>query len=124
MQRNVLLSLAASLALLLSLDGAQAQKLNSRGPAPSMGTGRTGGDDGGFRGGGWGGTIPGVLMAIPQAVPQGGQVIDDDPQGPRRQTSPRRTSSGVPPANEQRYLPDEVVIELANTISAQARPPN
>jgi len=84
-----------------------------------MGTGRTGGDGGGFHGGGWGGTIPGVLMAIPQVVPQGGQVIDDadDPQGPRRQNSTRRTSSGVPPINERRYLPDEVVIELANTIS-------
>ena len=120
--RNALLCLTAIAALFVSLDGALAQKLNSRGPAPSMGTGRTGGDGGGFRGGNWGGTIPGVLMAIPQVVPQGGQVVDDadDPQGPRRQNSTRRTSSGVPPINERRYLPDEVVIELPNTISAQA----
>jgi subtilisin family serine protease len=119
-QRNTLLCLAAVAALLASLDGAVAQKLNSRGPAPSMGTGRTGGDGGGFHGGSWGGTIPGVLMAIPQMVPQGGQVIDDDPQVQRRQTSPRRTNSGVPPANERRYAPDEVVIELSNTISQHA----
>ena len=123
--RNALLCLAAIAALLVSLDSALAQKLNRAGPAaPSRGGGGyQGGDGGGFRGGGWGGTIPGVLMAIPQVVPQGGQVIDDgadDPQGPRRQTSPRRTSSGIPPANERRYVPDEVVIELPNTISAQA----
>lgn len=122
-QRTTLLCLAAIAALLVSLDSALAQKLNRAGPAPSMGSGRMGGDGGGYRGGGnyggLGGTIPGVLMAIPQ----GGQVVDDgfdDPQGPRRQTSPRRTSSGVPPVNERRYVPDEVVIELANTISAQA----
>src|SRR5664279_5347439 len=123
--RNALLCLAAIAALLVSLDSALAQKLNRAGPAaPSRGGGGyQGGDGGSFRGGGWGGTIPGVLMAIPQVVPQGGQVIDDgadDPQGPRRQTSPRRTSSGIPPANERRYVPDEVVIELPNTISAQA----
>ena len=123
--RNALLCLAAIAALLVSLDSALAQKLNRAGPAaPSRGGGGyQGGDGGGFRGGGWGGTIPGVLMAIPQVVPQGGQVIDDgadDPQGPRRQTSLRRASSGIPPANERRYVPDEVVIELPNTISAQA----
>jgi subtilisin family serine protease len=121
--RNALLCLAALAALLVSLDGALAQKLRA-GPAaaaPSRGGGGyQGGDGGGFRGGGWGATIPGVLMAIPQVVPQGGQVIDDDPQGPRRQTSTRRTSSGVPPINERRYLPDEVVIELPNSITPQA----
>jgi subtilisin family serine protease len=121
-RRKALLCLAAVGALLVSLDGALAQKLNSRGPAPSAGTGRVGGDGGGFRGGGWGGTIPGVLMAIPQVVPQGGQVIDDsadDLKGPRRQSARRRTSSGVPPINERRYMPDEVVIELPDTVSAQ-----
>jgi subtilisin family serine protease len=121
--RKALLCLTAIAALLVSLDGALAQKLNRAGPAaPSRGGGYQGGGDGGFHGGGWGGTIPGVLMAIPQAVPQGGQIIDDGdyPQSPRRQNSARRTGSGVPPTNERRYVPDEVVIELANTITPQA----
>jgi subtilisin family serine protease len=111
---------------LTSLSGAYAQKLNSRGaaPVPSRGDGggyRRGGDNYG----GLGATIPGVLLAIPQLVPQGGQVVDDGldnggPQGPRRQISARRGASGAPSANERRMVPDEVVIELAYTMTPQA----
>jgi subtilisin family serine protease len=110
-----------------SIGGALAQKNSVRGNGASIGRsgggGYQGGGDGGYRGGGWGATIPGLLMAIPQAVPQGRPIIDDganDPQGPRRQTSPRRASSGVPPVNERRIVPDEVVIELSNTMTPQA----
>jgi len=126
MKRNALLCLAAAAALTVaSVGGALAQKNNVRGNGPSMGGGQSGGDGGGFRGGGnfggLGAAIPGVLMAIPRALPaQGGQVIDDDPQIPRRQNSARRGPSGVPPLNERKLIPDEVVIELSNTMTPQA----
>ncbi len=42
---------------------------------------------------------------------------------PRRRSPPRRTTrrgpSGAPPAGETRLIPDEVVIELSNSVSAQ-----
>src|SRR5476649_101134 len=126
MKRTALLCVAAIATLTFaSLDGAVAQKINRAGPAPTGGGGFQGGDGGGFRGGGnyggLGAAIPGVLLAIPQMAPaQGGQVIDDDPQVPRRQTSARRGTSGVPPVNERRMVPDEVVVELPNTFRAQA----
>ena len=121
MKRNALLCLAAAALTLASVGGALAQKNSVRGGGPSMGGGQSGGDGGGFRGGGWGTAIPGVLLAIPQVVPaQGGRVVDDDPHVPRRQNSARRGPSGVPPLNERRLIPDEVVIELANTMTPQA----
>jgi subtilisin family serine protease len=83
------------------------------------------------RGGGWGLAGPAVPMADPQEIPpDGGQFIDDGaidngainggPQGPSqpRQRASRRPS-GVPPANERRLVPDEVVIEVSNSVSAQ-----
>jgi len=109
-----------------------------RGPTTTIGTNqpRGGGDyprggyqGGGYRGGGigWGMAVPGVLMGIPQmGPPRGGQYSDDVTiggmqPGPGRQ--PQRTSrrgpSGAPPANERRLLPDEVVIEVANSVSPQ-----
>jgi subtilisin family serine protease len=124
-KRNILLCLAAAATLALaSLDGALAQKVFSRSAAPAASVSRPPATSGG----GWGGTIPGVLMAIPGMLPgHGGQAVDDDayyggPQGPRRspQNSARRGPSGVPPANERRMLPDEVVIELPNTLPPQA----
>jgi hypothetical protein len=98
--------------------------------------GRMGG--GGHRGGGgFGGGFgtglgaAGVLMAIPGMIPPaGGQQIGDDPidmpqQGrqasPRQQQPQQRTTnrgpSGVPPANERRMVPDEVVLEIPNTVT-------
>lgn len=86
---------------------------------------------GGYRGPGWGAAVPGILMAIPQMTPPRGRFIDDgtvnddDDFGapPRRQPAPqramRRGPSGAPPANERRLVPDEVVIELSNSVSAQ-----
>jgi subtilisin family serine protease len=84
-----------------------------------------------YRGGGWGPAGPGVLMADPQAIPPGGQFVDDGaidngaingvPQSPRQppQQTARRGPSGAPPANERRLVPDEVVIEVSNSVSAQ-----
>jgi len=74
--------------------------------------------------GGWHG--PGIVVGIPP----GGQIIDDGPveyvpHRPKRPRQPRRRTtttqqgpSGAPPANEHRYVPDEVVIEVANSVSA------
>src|SRR5476649_1218179 len=98
MKRTTLIWLAAlGMLTTVSVDGALAQKLNTRGPGPAPMRG--GGGDGGYRGGGGlGGVIPGVLLAIPQMVPaEGGQIVDNDPQGPRRQNSARRGPSGAPP---------------------------
>ena len=125
-KKSALLCLAAVATLTLAaFDGALAQKINRTGPAagPTRGGGYQGGDGGYRSGGGWGATIPGVLMTIPQIVPQQtGPVVDDTPQGPRRppQNSARRDPSGAPPANERRLVPDEVVVELSNTMTPQA----
>jgi subtilisin family serine protease len=93
------------------------------------GGGHRGGGGGGF-GGGFGAGLgaAGVLMALPGMIPPaGGQVVDDGAinmppqnQGPRQQAPQRaanRGPSGVPPANERRMVPDEVVLEIPNTVS-------
>ncbi len=121
--------------------GASPNVSASRQPVPSgpRGGGYNGGRSYGgryygggyYRGGGWGPAGPGVLMADPQAIPPGGQFVDDGavdngaingvPQGPRQppQQTARRGPSGAPPANERRLVPDEVVIEVSNSVSAQ-----
>ena len=45
-------------------------------------------------------------------------TIDDGPRG-RSQRSGNRRASGAPPAGERRMVPDEVVIEIANSVSPQ-----
>jgi subtilisin family serine protease len=115
-----------------------------RGGGMNGGGGRNGGGNfggGGHRGGGGGGFgggfgaglgAAGVLMALPGMIPPaGGQVVDDGAiyvppqgqgqgsnQGPRQpQRATNRGPSGVPPANERRMVPDEVVLEIPNTVS-------
>jgi len=121
--RNAILCIAAVATLILAAaDAAFAQRVFNRGSSSNIGAGGPPrGGDGGYRGG-WG--VPGVLMAIPQMVPPGGQYIDDGDdvqQGASRppKRSTRRGPSGVPPANERRLMPDEVVIEVANSVSPQ-----
>jgi hypothetical protein len=130
-RRNLPLLLAAlTLLAFAPASTALAQaKMYSRAPAPTPGAGRTGGygggGGGGYRGGGWGGIVPGIIMAIPQMGPPAGGQMVDEPDGPPPgrgrppQRSVRRGPSGVPPANERRYVPDEVVIAIANTIGPQ-----
>ena len=119
--RSALLGLAAVAALTLAAsDVAFSQKLFSRGVSsnvaaktPTRGGIRGGGRyyGGGFRGPGLGVVVPGVLGVIP---PGGG----NGPQGPNRpQQSAQRNTGNVPPANERRYVPDEVVLEIPNTVS-------
>jgi hypothetical protein len=106
----------------------------------NMGGGRNGGGSyggGGHRGGGGGGFggiatglgAAGVLMSLPGMIPPaGGQQYVDDPadyqqpvrQAPRQQQPQRAANSGpsgVPPANERRMVPDEVVLEIPNTVT-------
>jgi subtilisin family serine protease len=136
--RNALLLLAALAALSLAPVGsASAQKLYSRGAPqmnasrPTMPNGPRGGGEhgggGGFDNGGWAAAVPGIIMAIPQMMPpSGGRFIDDGTvdDGPRNRRRPprratRRGPTGAPPPGEHRLVPDEVVIEVSNSVSAQ-----
>lgn len=105
----------------------------------NMGGGRNGGGHyggGGYRGGGgWGGvatglSVAGAIMSLPGMIPPaGGQQYVDDPadyqqpvrQAPRQQQPQQRANnnrpSGVPPQNERRMVPDEVVLEIPNTVT-------
>ena len=87
------------------------------------------GHRGGYYGGGTysRGHVPGYFEGPLQPLPPSdleiidGGDVDNLPQGPNRgpQRATRRSRSGVPPANERRMVPDEVVIEVSNTVSAQ-----
>jgi subtilisin family serine protease len=139
--RNALLVITACAALTLA-GGAMAQNRHySQSPSmdrppPSRGGdggfhgGNVGyrGGDGGFRdwrgrGRGWRG--PGIVVTVPQAGPGGPYVEDDTVAEPARHTRHRQRSarrrgpSGAPPSSEHRYVPDEVVIEVANSVSAR-----
>lgn len=109
----------------------------------NMGGGHNGGGNygggghrggGGFGGGGWGGVatglgVAGAIMSLPGMMPPaGGQPVMDDPadyQQPVRQSAPRQQQqrannnrpSGVPPQNERRMVPDEVVLEIPTNVS-------
>jgi Subtilase family len=149
--RNILLVLAAVLALPAADSFAQsklsvhAPAAKSAAPAAPTPSGGGGGGGGGYSGGGYSGgggynglgALPGILQAIPRQGPyygpQQGGTIDDGSYnggpsgggptngGPRQspQQSARRGPSGVPPANERRLVPDEVVIEVRNTVPPQ-----
>lgn len=107
-----------------SVQTANAQKF-SRGPSSDIGASRPNGPvggRGGFHGGGfgWGGIVPGIVVGIPQGYPSNQVYVDDGPPAPRRAQQPnRRGPSGAPQANEHRLVPDEVVIELSNSVSPQ-----
>jgi hypothetical protein len=115
MYRSTLLCLAAAAAFIVLADAAYAQKVFSRAPAPSASTPSRGG--GGFRGPGFGVVVPGILSAIPP----GGQYADpgdNAPQRPNRpQRSARRDSGNMPAANERRYVPNEVVLAISNSVT-------
>jgi hypothetical protein len=126
-RRIALLCLAA--ALTMASDGVFAQKMGGRGPSPNMGGSKSptvpegprgggGYPGGGHRGPGWGG-VPGIIVGVPQGYSTGPYIVDDGPSGPRRAQASRRGASGAPSANERRLVPNEVVIELPNSVSAQ-----
>ena len=122
--RNAIFCIAAVAALALTAaDAAFAQRVFSRGPSANVGVIRGGGYNGGgnfhrpYVGGVYMGTMPGASPGIIQEI-EGGD-IDDPPQGPRRPRRTARSSSGATSADVQRLVPDEVVIEVANSASAQ-----
>ena len=120
--RKTLLCLAALGTLTLASTAVFAQKFDGRGGGPATGGGYHG------RGGGFGIGVPGIIMGLPAIAPRGGgRVIEDgsNDDHPRRAARPRRTQrsaqrgqSGAPPAGERRFVPDEVVIEVTNSVSA------
>ena len=96
-------------------------------PTPSRGGGSGSGyDGGGHRGPGWGAVVPGIIMAVPAMIPPSnprfvddGTVVEDvdRPRRPQRQRVQR--PSNAPAANERRVVPDEVVIEVARSVTPQ-----
>ena len=125
--RNALLCLGlAAIVSVAALGDALAQKVNRAKTAPSGDRYPGGGGGGGPRGPGWGVAVPGIIAVIPHLVPRdanaapgGGRIDDARPQRPPSQQAARRGPSGAPPASERRLVPDEVVIELRNTMSPQ-----
>ncbi len=120
-RRTVAAVLAALMAATFAMsEAAVAQKR----VVPGVGGGGGGGS--GWRGGGGGGAglvglgigiAAGIIASQPpaQAAPQ----MADPP--PRRQANTPRTPrrpTGVPPANERRFVPDEVVVEVPNATPA------
>ena len=119
-RRAVAVVLAALMAAAFAMsETAVAQK---RMPAAAVGGG--GGGGGGWRGGGGGngsglvgfgiGLATGIIASQPPA--QGAPQVVNRP--PRQSSNAPRRATGVPPANERRYVPDEVVVELPNSVSA------
>ena len=120
---RILLTLAA--AALLSASGGALAQYHGRGGGQNYHAARPmPGRDGGWRQGGrhhdgwhrnrWHG--PSLVVTAPDD-----EFYDDDDDAPRhvRRTrrAPRRAASGAPPAGERRLLPDEVVIEVRNSLS-------
>ena len=125
MPAKIMLLIASAVIALSGGADAFAQKNFSRGPsAIDRAPNASRGNDwprGGERRPGW--RVPGVIMTVPGMLPPGGPFIDDDDVisnngPPRRQRSARRGPSGAPPAGERRLVPDEVVIEVRNSVSA------
>jgi subtilisin family serine protease len=116
-RRSVIVS--AVLAVMLALPSvAMAQKR----AAPAMGGGGGGGH--GWHGGGGGGAglvgfgiglATGIIASQPpaQAAPQ---AVDRPP--PRQSRNAPRRPSSVPPRNERRFVPDEVLVEVPDSVSA------
>ncbi len=128
MQRTLLI-LTAAVALSVASSGRVfAQKLYSRMAAPNESHGNASssasrggyGDGGGYRGG-YGGGLHTYGPGFAVTVPYGPQYIDDGNfgGGPPTRRAARRNSNGVPPANERRLVPDEVLIEVASSTSPQ-----
>jgi subtilisin family serine protease len=116
---GILLTLAAA-ALLGAAGGASAQYYG-RGGGQDYHAARPmpGRDGGGRHHGGWQRNRrhgPGLVVTAPDD-----DFYDDEDDATRRaqraRRAPRRASSGAPPAGERRLLPDEVVIEVRNSLS-------
>lgn len=131
--RKALLCLAALAPLALAAPDAFAQKYDGRDNTTTTRTVRPPvskgprGHDGrrGGRHGHFGVVVPGIIAVPALGPPGGGRFIDDGSvddtphrAARRSQRAARRGPSGAPPAGERRFVPDEVVIEVANSVSA------
>jgi subtilisin family serine protease len=120
-QRSALLLVGAA-ALLATAGSAFAQRAYSHGGSNFQAsrpiTPTRPGHDGGYRRGGWHGGWrgPGIVVSVPP-----GEIIEEDDDTPRhtrhRRRNARRNASGAPPDGEHRLVPDEVVVEVANSLS-------
>ena len=139
LHRSALACLAAVAALtLVAADAAWAQKtstaaerrnIGAAGPrAPMRGGGYRGGgyQGGGHRGGGWGVGIPGVLLTIPRMAPpdevyrrRRSTTTTTCRSGGRGSARTRRTTKHRVSGQWRRQVPDEVVIEVPNSATAQ-----
>ena len=118
---SVRLLAAIATLTLATADAAFAQRPSSRGPSSNIGVRAPQRGDGGYHGGGiYGRGYPSGYFA-----PRVGPVFEEDdiddggPQGISRRTQRSARRSGAPAANERRLVPDEVVIEVANSVSPQ-----
>lgn len=114
----VLFCLAVIALVLAPLGGASAQKYNGRDEKPGYGKPDAPRNDAKSEGGG----RPGIISVIPNVLPPPGRkAVNEPPRKPRtpQQNTARRGSSGTPPANERRLVPDEVVVELAGAATQQ-----
>lgn len=124
-RRTAVAMLAATMAAILVVpDNAPAQSRVDRGVKgnPARGGGHGGH---GWRGGGAGlvglglGIATGIIASTPPAEGNPQQVEKPTTKRQARTSrSPSRGGSGVPPAGERRLVPDEVVVELPNTMPA------
>ena len=126
-QRNSPILILAAATLLLALlapgDGAVAQKYNSHDAGPVYGKPASTYSDARHKDVGG----PGIISIIPKLLPPPGtKFIDSRRVGKRlrkshqsRRSAARRRSTGVPPANERRLVPDEVVVELSSAAGPQ-----
>jgi subtilisin family serine protease len=108
--------------VLLALCGiAVAQKYDGRDERTATGKDTTRNDTRSQGGGG-----PGIISVIPRLVPPPSERVEKksarEPvrkQPPPPRSTARRSPSGVPPANERRLVPDEVVVELSAAATPQ-----
>ncbi len=118
MKKHALSLLLAAAVLAVPLHQAAAQKMEQ---PPMRGGGGHGHRGGG--GGGWGGLATGLAIGVATGIilsqPPAG-ATEAAPQRAQRPNQPQRNArgSGVPAAGETRMVPDEVVIELPNTVPA------
>ena len=127
--RNAIICIAAVAALALTAaDAAFAQRIFSRGPSANVGVSRGGGYYGGGNHGRrlYGGGVHGATRCRACLARRSRDDVDGGrhrrrptDRGARRSAQRAAVRSGAPSANERRLVPDEVVIEVANSVSAQ-----
>lgn len=121
--RNALLLVVTAAVLCAAPIGtAFAQTKYRGGDGTGMRMPSRGSDGGGYHGGrGMGGLgiVPGILLSIPQVTQPQAPVANTNQPSPRRQQPRRNAGNAAPPANAP-MVPDEVVIEVPNSISPAA----